>query len=78
MYKRQVQNGDFQAAEGKGAIRYITVSDGDNETVYDSEDGTYIATKDKTTVKVGADAAAAAVNTDGKTTYCLLYTSRCV
>lgn len=64
-----VQNGDFQAAEGKGAIRYITVSDGDNETVYDSEDGTYIATKDKTTVKVGADAAAAAVNTDGKTTY---------
>ena len=27
------------------------------------------ATKDKTTVKVGADAAAAAVNTDGKTTH---------
>ncbi len=64
-----VQNGDFQAAEGKGAIRYVTVSDGDNETVYDSEDGTYTATKDRTTVKVGADAAAAAVNTDGKTTY---------
>ena len=64
-----VQNGDFQAAEGKGAIRYVTVSGGDNETVYDSKDGTYTATKDKTTVKVGADAAAAAVNTDGKTTY---------
>lgn len=64
-----VTGGNFEPADGKGAVRYITVSDNDNEVIYDNETGAYVSEKDKTQVSVSGEAVKAAVNTDGKTTY---------
>ncbi len=62
-----VTGGSLQPAAGKGVVKSIT--SGNNTTCFDPDRKTLDTMKSNTTVKVAKDAAIAATDKDGKTTY---------